>query len=58
MKKYKVYYENDPQEETIFCVEGENLKDATLKACEIKSLSSIDFHKIFGIKETKYESYV
>lgn len=58
MKKYKVYYENDPQEETIFCVEGQDLEDATLKACGIKSLTPIDFLKIFGIKETKYEPYV
>tara|TARA_R110001592_G_scaffold101830_1_gene287932 strand:+ start:485 stop:661 length:177 start_codon:yes stop_codon:yes gene_type:complete len=57
MKEYKVYSKNDPQKETIFYVKGKNLEDATLKACEVKSLTPIDFLKIFGVKETKYETY-
>ena len=58
MKRYKVYFNDDPQEETIFYVVGQDLEDATLKACEVKSLTLINFKKLFCIKETKHESYV
>lgn len=58
MKKYKIYYENDPQEETIFCVEAKNLESATIRACKIKDMKETDFLSIFNIKETKYELYV
>jgi|TARA_R110000803_G_scaffold172506_1_gene235401 hypothetical protein len=58
MKKYKVYFNNDPQEEKIFHVMGENIIDATIKASNIKSLSTSEFLKIFSIKENKYGTYV
>ena len=58
MKKYKVYYENDPQKETIFCVEARSLDEAIIKASKMKDLDKERFLSIFKIEDTKYTSYV
>ena len=54
MEKYKVYYDNDPKKETIFCVEATSLDEAIKKACSIKNLNELDFLSIFSVSLTSY----
>jgi hypothetical protein len=50
MKKYKVFYENDPQEETIFCVKAKTLGEAITLASKIKDLDEFKFLSIYKVK--------
>jgi hypothetical protein len=53
MKKFKLYYLNDPKEEAISKTTSSSLQKAISFFSQVKKLTLEDFLKIFRVKETK-----